>query len=108
MIYTHKVYVTDLYIENGIDGDCHECPIALALVNMQPRYNGYPVEVSVMRRRITFRAMVNKHFQPVIGVHVPRVARDFINRFDARNGRLLLPFNFEIKTTSSMLTFLKP
>lgn len=79
------VNVTESDIHNGIAGDGHRCPIALALNKATGRRFGVGMhtycEVDVHGKELTFE------------VQLPGIAKVFRNNFD-RN-RIVDPFSFE-------------
>lgn len=81
-----KVKITDDHIRYGQRGNCKKCPIAIALTEM-----GY--DVRVLHSYVEF---FDKH--GFTEVPLPRIAQDFIERFDSYENPAPFEFDLELST----------
>ncbi len=81
------VKVTQKHIDEGKRADCYTCPIALAILDIDPK----PVNVQVKYSYVMIYIEKNGKYKQY---ELPWEAREFISKFD--NGKKVEPFEFEL------------
>jgi len=105
-----QVKVTDVHIGLGIRGDCYRCPLALALCDLDwhkalglPTTILFCIDVSDEHFTLEIRSELYRDIE----IELPRVACDFIRKFDTTKvaSRNPKPFKFEIGFNPKSILF---
>ena len=88
---TKLIKVTKTNIKNGLTGDCHNCPVALA-VRREFRLKEHQVDVSGGLINFCVKKSVGYEYQDF---EHPKEVAEFIDKFDS--GEKVKPFSFVMK-----------